>query len=77
MKNRSTTCAEKGDGKIFTDFDEMMMAYTTHVVGIHAKVKVRMKLSPDDPGKLVESTVGRFIFNQKIPQDLGFVDRDC
>ena len=73
-ENRSTP-AEKGDGKIFTDFDEMMMAYTTHVVGIHAKVKVRMKLSPDDPGKLVESTVGRFIFNQKIPQDLGFVDR--
>jgi DNA-directed RNA polymerase subunit beta' len=73
-ENRATP-AEKGDGKIFTDFDEMMMAYTTHVVGIHAKVKVRMKLSPDDKGKLVESTVGRFIFNQNIPQDLGFVDR--
>jgi DNA-directed RNA polymerase subunit beta' len=73
-ENRATP-AEKGDGKIFTDFDEMMMAYTTHVVGIHAKVKVRMKLSPDDQGRLVESTVGRFIFNQNIPQDLGFVDR--
>ena len=75
-ENRSTP-AEKGDGKIFTDFDEMMMAYTTHVVGIHAKVKVRMKLSPDDPGKLVESTVGRFIFNQKIPQDLRFRRQNC
>ena len=70
-----STPAEKGDGKIFADFDEMMMAYSTHVVGIHAKVKVRKKLSPDDSGKLVESTVGRFIFNQQIPQDLGFVDR--
>ena len=71
------TYAEVGDGKIFTDYDEMIMAYSTHVVGIHAKVKVRMKLTPDDPGKLVESTVGRFIFNQNIPQDLGFVDRNA
>ena len=69
------TYAEVGDGKIFTDFDEMMMAYSAHIVGIHARVKVRCKVSEDDPGKLVESTVGRFIFNQNIPQDLGFVDR--
>ena len=74
-EEKRSTPAEKGDGKIFTDFDEMMMAYSNHVVGIHAKVKVRCKLSPDDPGQLVESTVGRFIFNQNIPQDLGFVDR--
>ena len=70
-----TNPAEKGDGKIFADFDELMMAYANHAVGIHAKVKVRKKLTPDDPGRLVESTVGRFIFNQQIPQDLGFVDR--
>lgn len=74
-ENRNTY-AEVGDGKIFTDYDEMIMAYTNHRVGIHARVKVRVKLSPDDPGKLVESTVGRFIFNQYIPQDLGFVDRN-
>ncbi len=66
---------EKGDGKCFTDIDEMMMAYRNHVVGIHAKVKVRMKAYPGDEGKLVESTVGRFIFNQGLPQDMGFVDR--
>ena len=70
------TAAEKGDGKIFTDLNEMMMAYQTKVVGIHAKVKVRMFAGEDDKtGKLVESTVGRFILNSNIPQDLGFVDR--
>ncbi len=71
------TYAEKGDGKIFTDFDEMLMAYNNGVVGIHAKVKVRMYNGSDDKrGKLIESTVGRFIFNQQIPQDLGYVDRE-
>ncbi len=70
------TYAEKGDGKVFTDLDEMLMAYQNGVVGIHAKVKVRMFLDGDDTGRLVESTVGRFIFNQGIPQDLGFIDRE-
>ncbi len=68
---------EKGDGKVFTDIDEMLMAYQDEVVSIHAKVKVRMfKDESDQRGKLVESTVGRFIYNQEIPQDLGFVDRE-
>jgi DNA-directed RNA polymerase subunit beta' len=69
------TPAEKGDGKIFADYDEMLMAYRNGVVGLHARVKVRKRLSPDDRGKLVESTVGRFIFNEHIPQDLGYVNR--
>ncbi len=71
------TPAEKGDGKIFTDFDEMLMAYRNGVVGLHARVKVRMYLEGDERGKIVESTVGRFIFNEKIPQDMGYVDRDA
>ena len=66
---------EVGDGKCFTDIDEMMMAYRTGVVGIHAKVKVRCFAYEGDPGRMVESTVGRFIFNQGLPQDLGYVDR--
>ena len=66
---------EKGDGKCFADMDEMLMAYQAGVVGIHAKVKVRCCAYDGDPGRLVESTVGRFIFNQGLPQDLGFVDR--
>jgi DNA-directed RNA polymerase subunit beta' len=69
------TPAEKGDGKIFADFDEMLMAYRNGVVGLHAKVKVKIKMEGDVRGKLVESTVGRFIFNENIPQDLGYVDR--
>ncbi len=70
------TKAEKGDGKIFTDYDEMLMAYRNGIVGLHAKVKVRMFIEGDGRGKLVESTVGRFIFNEKIPQDMGYVDRE-
>lgn len=65
----------KGEGMIFKDYEEMLMAYDTGVVSLHAKVKVRVRLNKDDKGKLVESTVGRFIFNEKIPQSLGFVDR--
>ncbi len=54
----------------------MLMAYQTRMVGLHARVKVRMYAGEDDErGKLVESTVGSFIFNQEIPQDFGFVDR--
>lgn len=66
---------EKGDDKVFSNIEEMLMAYQTGVVSLHAKVKVRMYKDGDERGKLVESTVGRFIFNEKIPQDLGFVDR--
>jgi DNA-directed RNA polymerase subunit beta' len=67
---------EKGEGKIFMDYDEMLHAYYNGDLGIHARVKVRVKLDKNDRGKLVESTVGRFIFNEYIPQDLGFVDRN-
>ncbi|MDD5922584.1 MAG: DNA-directed RNA polymerase subunit beta', partial [Eubacteriales bacterium] len=67
---------EKGDGSVFADYDEMLMAYQSHVVSTHALVRVRVYAGPDDKrGKLVQSTVGRFLYNEKIPQDLGFVDR--
>ncbi|PAB56131.1 DNA-directed RNA polymerase subunit beta' [Anaeromicrobium sediminis] len=67
---------EPGAGMIFKDFDEMLMAYQNGVVGLHSRVKVRKRLNAEDPGQLVESTVGRFIFNENIPQSLGFVDRE-
>ena len=67
---------ENGEGKFFKDYDEMFLAYSNNDIGIHAKVKVRIKLTPDDRGQLVESTVGRFIFNEYVPQDLGFVNRE-
>jgi len=69
------TKGEKGEGMTFIDYDEMILAYYNKAVGLHAMVKVRVKLGKSDKGKLVESTVGRFIFNKNIPQDLGFVDR--
>ena len=70
-----SSAADKGDGKIFSDYDEMIMAYQNKAVGLHAKVKVRKYAGAEDTtGRLVESTVGRFIFNQQIPQDLGFVE---
>lgn len=66
----------KGDGMIFTDMDELLHAYDSKSADIHAKVKVR-KILPDNPrGILVEGTIGRFIVNQYIEQDLGFVDRE-
>ena len=75
LEDDRTNPDTKGDGKIFSDFDEMIMAYKNHVVGIHARIKVRLYKGEDDKrGHLVESTVGRFIFNQNIPQDLGFIE---
>ena len=74
-EGKRNSAAEKGDGKVFTDMSEMLMAYQTGMVGLHARVKVRRYADEyDDRGKLVESTVGRFIFNQNIPQDLGYVE---
>ena len=65
----------KGQGMIFKDYEEMLMAYEEGAVDLHARVKVRKKIDQNDKGKLIESTVGRFIFNEEIPQNLGFVDR--
>ena len=75
-EDRSADPLCKGDGMVFCDDAEMMMAYQTGKVGTHARIKVLRKLDENDPGHLVESTVGRFIFNEGIPQDLGFVDRE-
>ena len=72
---------EKGkvieEGKIFSSEEEALLAYQNKAVGLHAPVKVRVSKMVD--GKkitgLIDATVGRLIFNAKIPQDLGFVDR--
>ena len=65
----------KGEGSVYKDYDEMILAYENGEVNLHARVKVKVKKNPQDEGKLVESTVGRLIFNNSIPQDLGYVDR--
>ena len=68
---------QKGEGLIFKDIDEMMLAYAMHYVTLQTIVKVkRDSVNNDGTSKIVESTVGRFIFNEGIPQDLGMVNRE-
>ncbi|MDD6032518.1 MAG: DNA-directed RNA polymerase subunit beta' [Oscillospiraceae bacterium] len=62
-----------GEGKVFRDVSEALMAYQEGVVSLHAKIKVRM--TKGDDSQIIDTTVGRLIFNDPIPQDLGFVDR--
>lgn len=68
----------KGTGSVFRDEDEMEMAYFNRTVELHAMVKVRMtkEIEGQSYTRLVESTVGRFLFNQILPQDMGFVKRE-
>lgn len=68
---------ELGEGKIFRDFNEALMAYQAGAVTLHAKIKVRItkEIGERKISKLIDTTVGRMIFNEPIPQDLGFVDR--
>lgn len=68
---------EKGEGTYYKDPDEAIMAFENHDVGIHAKIFVRISKEIDGEikTKKVETSVGRIIFNQGIPQDLGFIDR--
>ena len=69
---------EPGAGKIFSSPDEAMLAYDDGIVGIHAPIKVRMTatIGGKTVSRIVDATVGRLIFNARIPQDLGFVERD-
>ena len=68
---------EPGEGKMFKDFDEAVMAYENGLIGLHSKIKVRITKEFDGVkrSKVIDTTLGRLIFNQPIPQDLGFVDR--
>ena len=68
---------EPGEGSVFRDFDEAMMAYENGLLGLHAPIKVRVSREIDGEVHtgIIDATLGRLIFNQPIPQDLGFVDR--
>ncbi len=68
---------EKGEGMHFKDVDEALLAYQNRDLELHAKVNIRMSKEIDGEIKTRETqtTVGRVIYNQGIPQDLGFVDR--
>ena len=63
--------------RMFRDFDEAMMAYENGYLGLHAPIRIRMKkeINGEMREGLVDGTLGRFIFNSAIPQDLGYVDR--
>ena len=68
----------KGEGMVFKNVNEAILAYENQEATLHSRVKVRVtKTMADGTVKtdIIESTIGRFIFNEIIPQDLGFVDR--
>ncbi len=68
-----------GEGKCFKNVNEAILAYENKVITLHSRIKVRMSKAMADGSVVegvVESTLGRFIFNEIIPQDLGYVDRE-
>ena len=67
----------KGEGKVFCDTDEAKMAYQNGEISLQSKIKVRLfrEINGEMKHKLVDTTVGKIIFNEAIPQDLGFVER--
>ena len=68
---------EIGEGKVFRDVDEAMMAYQAGIINLHSKIKVRREMEFDGVMEtgIVDTTVGKIIFNNPVPQDLGFIDR--
>ncbi|MCZ7610405.1 MAG: DNA-directed RNA polymerase subunit beta' [Ignavibacterium sp.] len=60
---------DKGEGMIFSSPDEVIIAYDNRVVGLHAKIKVRIN------NELIETTTGRVIFNQIVPKEMGYINQ--
>ena len=68
----------KGEGKFFKNVNEALLAYENGVITLHSKILVHMTKTDAEGNTVsgnVESTLGRFIFNEILPQDLGYVDR--
>ena len=63
--------------RMYRNFDEAVMAYVNHQIGLHSRIKVRVEKDFDGVKReaVIVTTLGRLIFNRPIPQDLGFVDR--
>ena len=78
-KGKKTTPTEpvRGEGKVFYSVDEVIIAYNEGVVDLHAWIKVKVNIRNEDGllvHKLIETTVGRVLFNQHVPADVGFVN---
>ena len=69
---------ELGEGKYFKDPEEAIMAYENNAVEMHAKIFVRrtLNINGELKSKKIETTVGRILYNDGIPQDLGYIDRN-
>ena len=68
----------KGEGKFFKSVNEAILAYENDIITLHSKIKVKIakkNSNGEEVTGVIESTLGRFIFNEILPQDLGFVDR--
>ncbi len=72
-----TKDGELGEGKVFKDENEALLAYDNHEVSLHARIKVRktMEFNGVKETRIVPTTVGFIIFNEAIPQNLGYIDR--
>ena len=72
-----TKDGEVGEGKVFKDENEALLAYDNHEVSLHARIKVRktMEFNGVKETRIVPTTVGFIIFNEAIPQNLGYIDR--
>jgi DNA-directed RNA polymerase subunit beta' len=78
-KGKKTTDKEKvrGEGKAFYSTEEVIIAYNENIIDLHAHIRVKTNFRNDDgtlTNKLIETTVGRVIFNQHVPKEVGFVN---
>ncbi|MBQ6514775.1 MAG: DNA-directed RNA polymerase subunit beta' [Clostridia bacterium] len=69
----------KGSGRVFSSEDEAIMAYSLGQITLQSPIKVRLTrtFGNETGSKLIDTTLGRLIFNDALPQDLGFVKREC
>lgn len=68
---------EPGEGHVYRDYNEALMAYENGLLGLHAPIKIRVEREIEGVkhSRIIDATLGRLIFNRPLPQDLGFVDR--
>ena len=73
MEDKDST----SEGKVFASVEEALMAYDYKFVDLHTKIKLRrtLEINGEKKSGIIETTVGRIIFNEAIPQDIGFIDR--